>query len=46
VLRDDPLPPRAVGPLRPVLERLLVKDPARRATADAAAAMLLPVVRG
>jgi len=46
VLTDEPEPPRAAGPLRPLVERLLVKDPAVRADADAAEAHLRALVPG
>jgi serine/threonine protein kinase len=45
VLTQDPPPPRNAGPLAPILLGLLVKDPARRATADQAFADLTQVMR-
>ncbi|WP_329244765.1 serine/threonine protein kinase [Actinoallomurus sp. NBC_01490] len=46
VLTEDPPPPRRAGPLTPALSGLLVKDPARRMTADALAAELARVRDG
>jgi hypothetical protein len=40
VLTDDPEPAPNAGPLRPVIEGLLRKDPAERLTVDEVAAML------
>lgn len=46
VLADEPDPSRAAGPLGPLLERLLVKDPAARLSAGAAEAYLRALVTG
>ncbi|WP_243725467.1 serine/threonine-protein kinase [Actinomadura rubrisoli] len=43
VLSEEPVVPPYAGPLRPVLEGLLDKDPERRLRADAAEAMLLAI---
>ncbi|WP_231330564.1 serine/threonine-protein kinase [Actinomadura graeca] len=43
VLTEEPHIPEHAGPLRPVLERLLVKDPARRMPADVAERLLLAI---
>jgi serine/threonine protein kinase len=40
LLTQDPEPPRAAGPLTPLLTALLQRDPTRRATADHAATLL------
>jgi serine/threonine protein kinase len=40
LVTSEPDPPRQAGPLRPVLEGLLTKDPARRLTAERAAGLL------
>ncbi|HYT09617.1 MAG TPA: protein kinase, partial [Mycobacteriales bacterium] len=46
IVRDDPPRARHAGPLQPVIDGLLVKDPARRLTPDETARMLKKVVRG
>ncbi|WP_395104442.1 protein kinase [Actinomadura sp. SCN-SB] len=46
VLTSEPDPPRAAGPLGPLLMRMLVKDPASRATAEEAESFLRAVVEG
>ncbi|TDC78668.1 serine/threonine-protein kinase [Actinomadura sp. 7K507] len=46
VLADEPDPPRAAGPLGPLLARLLVKDPAARLSTEAAEAYLRALVTG
>ena len=46
VLTDPPAPPRAAGPLGPVLLALLAKDPAVRLDAERARAALLAVSGG
>ncbi|MFB9837305.1 serine/threonine-protein kinase [Actinoallomurus acaciae] len=46
VLTDDPEPAPNAGPLRPVIEGLLRKDPAERLTVDEVAAMLDRVLAG
>ncbi|WJE01639.1 serine/threonine-protein kinase [Streptomyces antimycoticus] len=46
VLNDPPRPMRYTGPLRPLIEGLLVKDPERRLTAEPAEALLRTVARG
>jgi serine/threonine protein kinase len=46
VLYEEPGPPRHAGPLAPLLMGLLVKDPARRVTADQAATDLARAARG
>ncbi|GII90338.1 serine/threonine-protein kinase [Sinosporangium siamense] len=46
VLNDEPGPPRLAGPLYPVLEGLLRKEPVQRLTYDEATAMLRKVVEG
>nr|WP_285582918.1 serine/threonine-protein kinase [Actinoallomurus iriomotensis] len=46
VLTDDPEPAPNAGPLRPVIEGLLRKDPAQRLTVDEVAAMLDRVLAG
>ncbi len=43
VLNEEPFVPPDAGPLRPVLEGLLVKDPARRMPADVAERLLLAI---
>jgi eukaryotic-like serine/threonine-protein kinase len=43
VLNDPPPPPRRAGPLAPLLDRLLVKDPAGRPSHDAIRAALADV---
>jgi serine/threonine protein kinase len=45
VLHNPPAPFLRAGPLRPVIEGLLVKDPARRLSAEAARAALRAVQR-
>ncbi len=40
VVMEDPRPPRAAGPLTPVISALLSRDPAQRPSASAAARML------
>jgi len=44
VVLEEPPPPRRAGALRPVIEALLVKDPARRITAEDAAAALARII--
>ena len=44
-LTREPDPPRHAGSLRPVLERLLQRDPVRRLTAEQTAALLAEVLR-
>ncbi|WP_413812111.1 serine/threonine-protein kinase [Streptomyces sp. OE57] len=46
VLNDPPPPMRYAGPLRPLIEGLLVKDPEGRLTAEQAEALLHDVARG
>ncbi|XRQ05545.1 serine/threonine-protein kinase [Actinomadura welshii] len=46
VLTDEPDPPRAAGPLGPLLRQLLVKDPEARIGAEAAEAYLRALVSG
>ena len=46
VVSDDPAPMRAAGPLAPVLEGLLTKDPAARTTAAEARRQLEAVAAG
>ncbi|GLY91367.1 serine/threonine-protein kinase [Actinoallomurus iriomotensis] len=46
VLHEQAPPPRYAGPLTPVLEGLLVKEPTERMTADQAAADLARAARG
>ena len=46
VVMDEPEPPQRAGPLRPVIDGLLVKNPAYRLDADRTRAMLERVVRG
>ncbi|WP_413797326.1 serine/threonine-protein kinase [Streptomyces iranensis] len=46
VLNDSPPPMRYAGPLRPLIEGLLVKDPEGRLTAGQAEALLRDVARG
>ena len=45
VVMDEPPPPQRAGPLRPVIDGLLVKDPRHRLDADRARAMLQRVLR-
>ncbi|MFD5389163.1 serine/threonine-protein kinase [Streptomyces sp. NPDC127074] len=45
VLNDPPPPMRHAGPLRPLIEGLLVKDPERRLTAERAEALLRPLAQ-
>ncbi len=40
LLTQDPTPPRAAGPLTPIIKALLQRDPTRRATADHTATLL------
>ncbi|HEY8481402.1 MAG TPA: serine/threonine-protein kinase [Spirillospora sp.] len=46
VLADEPDPPRAAGPLEPLLRRLLVKDPEARLDAEATEEYLRSLVTG
>ena len=46
VVMDEPPPPQRAGPLRPVIDALLVKNPQRRLDADETRAMLQQVLRG
>jgi hypothetical protein len=46
VVMDEPEPPLHAGPLGPVIDGLLVKDPQHRLDADQARDMLARVVRG
>ncbi|MDQ7905652.1 serine/threonine-protein kinase [Phytohabitans sp. ZYX-F-186] len=43
---EPPDPPRRAGPLAPALLRLLERDPARRADADAVERLLRPIAEG
>ncbi|MUN37059.1 WD40 repeat domain-containing serine/threonine protein kinase [Actinomadura litoris] len=45
LLTEEPRPPVNAGPLRPVLDGLLRKDPALRIAAEEAAALLAPTAR-
>jgi serine/threonine protein kinase len=46
VVNDHPAPMRKAGPLRPLIEGLLTKDPGERLTAAAAMAMLERIIAG
>jgi serine/threonine protein kinase len=46
VVMDEPDPPRQAGPLQPVIDGLLVKEPTHRLDADGTRAMLERVLRG
>jgi len=46
IVGGEPRPPRRLGPLAPVLDRLLAKDPARRPTPDELRPLLERVAAG